>query len=169
MRAGMRDHGRITAEARRSRRRLVVTIGAAVFLVPWTVYLGHSLPRDYTARNWNVTWIGFDVILTVMFATTAILALARRQLMILAAFTCGVLLLCDAWFDVTTAGPEDRTWSVALALLAEGPMAALLISGALRRLRLALQALDLLDPSGSLWRARMLPFEAPGDDDPASD
>jgi hypothetical protein len=89
-----------------------MTLGAAV-LVPWTAYLGVSLPNRYVARHWTLTWVGFDVVLIVMFGSTAVLGLLRRQLVVVTAFSSGVLLLCDTWFDITTANAHDRLVSIA--------------------------------------------------------
>ena len=36
----------------------------------------------------------------------------RRQALVVTAFATGVLLVCDAWFDVMTAHGDDQTWSV---------------------------------------------------------
>ena len=89
-------------DVRRLRRQRVLLMSvAAAALVPWTVYLGVSLPDRYVARHWTLTWVGFDAVLLTMFAATALLGLFRRQLVALTAFASGVLLLCDAWFDVT--------------------------------------------------------------------
>lgn len=137
------------------RRRLTVVIAAAVVLVPWTVYIGLTVPDRYVVHNWTLTWTGFDVILALMFAATALLGLLRRQLVVLAAFTSGVLLLCDAWFDVTTANSHDRLTSIAIAALVEVPVAVLLISSALRLLRMTLGVL-LLGETGRLWTAPLL-------------
>ncbi len=38
------------------RRRLVLIIGSAVLLIPWTIYLGLTLPQKYVSRNWTLTW-----------------------------------------------------------------------------------------------------------------
>jgi hypothetical protein len=56
--------------------------------------------------------------------------------MTLFAFASGVLLLCDAWFDVLTAKRGDFTVSVLTAVLAELPLAVVLIIGPLRIARL---------------------------------
>jgi len=40
----------------------VVLVGAAA-LVPWTVFLGLSLPGKYDAGHWSLLWTGFDVVL----------------------------------------------------------------------------------------------------------
>jgi hypothetical protein len=88
------------------RVRLVLMVGATIGLIPWTVYLAITLPDKYIAHNWPATWVGFDVLLLIFIATTALLGLLRRQLLILTAFTTGILLICDAWFDVMTSGPS---------------------------------------------------------------
>jgi hypothetical protein len=131
-------------------------IGSAVALLPWTVYLGLSLPDRYIARNWSVTWVGFDAMLLTVFALTAVLGVLRRQLLVLTAFASGVLLLCDAWFDITTAGPKDIWLSVASAVLAEVPIAILLISSALRLVQLMAARLWVLEPGMRLWQLPLL-------------
>src|SRR5690349_7277018 len=74
-------------DIRRVRRtRVTIMTCSAAALVPWTVYLGASLPGRYVARHWTLTWVGFDVILALMFTATALLGLLRRQLVVLAAF-----------------------------------------------------------------------------------
>jgi hypothetical protein len=139
------------------RMRLVLMIGASIGLLPWIVYLSVTLPEKYVAHNWTATWVGFDVLLFVFLVITAVLGLLRRQLLIVSAFTTGVLLICDAWFDVMTAGPGERWVSVLTAVLGELPLAVLLITGALRILRLTATRLYLLDPGMPLWRVPLLP------------
>jgi hypothetical protein len=48
--------------------------------------------------------MGFDCVLIVFMAATAVLGWVRRQRVVLPGFTTGILLICDAWFDVVTAG-----------------------------------------------------------------
>lgn len=115
--------------------RVALIVLTAAALVPWIVHLAVTLPRAYVARNWVTTWVGFDVLLLVMLAATAVLALLRRKALVLTAFATGVLLVCDAWFDVMTAHAGDRSRSVLLAVLVELPLAALLIADSLRRAR----------------------------------
>jgi hypothetical protein len=143
--------------ARVRRVRLVLMVGAIIGLIPWTVYLAISLPDKYIAHNWPATWVGFDVLLLIFMAATAVLGVLRRQLLVLAAFTTGVLLICDAWFDVMTAAPADRWLSISTAVLGELPLAAILITGALRILRLTATRLYVLDPGMPLWRIPLLP------------
>jgi len=125
------------------------------------IVLAVTLPRAYVAQNWDRTWVGFDVLLLVMMAATAVLGILRRQLLVVTAFATGVLLLCDAWFDVMTAHGEDRAWSVATALVVELPLAAVLIAGSLQVLRLVAARLWAVEGGAHVWQVRIpLPSEA---------
>ena len=132
-------------------------VGAIVGLIPWTVYLAIALPDKYIAHNWPVTWVGFDILLLVFMAATAVLGLLRRQLLVLAAFTTGILLVCDAWFDVMTARADGQVAVGVDGRLGELPLAVILITGALRILRLTATRLYVLDPGMPLWRIPLLP------------
>lgn len=138
-------------------RDLWVTLmmGSAVVLVPWIAYLAVSLPRAYVAHNWDRVWVGFDVLLLTLMVATAVLGWLRRQLMVLTAFATGVLLVCDAWFDVLTAGNRDVGVSLLTALLVELPLAAVLVAGSLRVVRLTAERLWALDAGASVWQARI--------------
>jgi hypothetical protein len=109
---------------------------AAIALVPWTIYLAITLPQDYTAQHWQATWVGFDVLLLAFMVATAALGFLHHQLLTLFAFATGVLLVCDAWFDVLTAEGGDLVVSALIAGLVELPLAAVLIIGTLRIARL---------------------------------
>ncbi|OMC12316.1 hypothetical protein [Mycobacterium sp. SP-6446] len=139
------------------RIRLGVMIGGSIAMIPWLVYLSVTLPENYVAHNWPVTWVGFDILLVVFMAATAVLGYLRRQLLVLAAFTAGVLLICDAWFDLLTAGPNDLRLSVITALGIEVPVAILLITGALRVVRLTMMRFWLLKPGMRLWQLPLFP------------
>lgn len=143
--------------ARLRRIRIVLMVGATIGLIPSIVYLSITLPDKYIAHHWTTTWVGFDILLLLFLATTAVLGLLRRQLLILTAFTSGVLLICDAWFDIMTAAPDDRWLSLLTGGLGELPLAVVLITGALRILRLPATRLYLLDPGMPLWRIPLLP------------
>jgi hypothetical protein len=144
--------------ARRMRRnRLTLMVGGAIVLIPWIVYLGFTLPANYVAHNWPTTWIVFDGLLVAFMAATAVLGWLRRQLVVLPAFTTGVLLICDAWFDIMTAGPGEVWVSVLTAALGNLPLAVILITGALRILRLTATRLWFLDPGTPAWRLPLLP------------
>ena len=147
---------------RRTRElRVLLVVGSAVVLVPWIAYLAITLPPRYVADNWDVTWVGFDVLLLVMMVATAVLGYLRRQMLVMTAFATGVLLVCDAWFDVVTAHGDDQTWSVVSAVVVELPLAALFITGSLQILRLVAARLWALDAGQHAWQVRIpLPSEA---------
>jgi len=113
-----------------------VALCAAIALIPWTVFLGLTLPQSYTAQHWQLTWVGFDVLLLVFMMATAVLGFTHHHLLTLFAFTTGVLLVCDAWFDVLTAKRGDLVVAVLTAALGELPLAPVLIVGSLRIVRL---------------------------------
>jgi hypothetical protein len=113
-----------------------LTLSAAIALIPWTVYLSLTLPESYAAQHWLATWVGFDVLLMAFMIATAVLGFVRHHLLTLSAFTTGVLLVCDAWFDVLTARRSEFVASILIAALGELPLAVLLIVGALRIARL---------------------------------
>lgn len=117
-------------EGRTQRERYVaITAVAAAFLVGWVVYLAVTLPRTYTTGHWRLTWVGFDCALALTLAATALLALWRRQLVILTSAMAGSLLLCDAWFDTTTAAGPDR-WLSLMSVPVETILAVTLLSTA---------------------------------------
>lgn len=146
------------AIARRMRRsRLTLMTAGAIGLIPWTVYLSVSLPANYVAHNWPATWIGFDCLLIAFMVATAVLGWLRRQVVVLPAFATGVLLACDAWFDVLTAGPRQLWISVLTGALINLPLAALLITGAMRILRMTAVRLWFLDPETPAWRLPLVP------------
>jgi hypothetical protein len=135
--------------------RVLVTGGGSLLLVPWTVYLAAALPGRYVVRGWPAVWIGFDLLLLAMLAVTAWLGWHGRQAFILTSFATGVLVLADAWFDVMTASRGDTVLSVAAAVLIEIPVGYLLISGAIRLMRLTAVRFLVLPPDTKLWRLPM--------------
>jgi hypothetical protein len=50
-----------------------------------------------------VPWVGFDILLLMFTIATATLGFVRHHLLTLFAFTTGIVLICDAWFDVMSA------------------------------------------------------------------
>jgi hypothetical protein len=100
---------------------LVLTLG----LAPWTVWLFISLPEDHLAQNWYLAWGGFDVGLALALGGTAVALLNRSPFAGIAAAVAGTLLVCDAWFDITTSrGTDERLQAIGLALVVELPLAA---------------------------------------------
>jgi hypothetical protein len=127
-------------------------MASCVVLIPWTVYLATTLPQDYVTTNWRPAWVGFDVFLLVLMAATAVLGYLRRQLVMFTAFAVGVLLLCDAWFDVTLSTRRGDHPGTLAGLLLELPLAVLLIVGALGLFRRVSMRTALVDPGGRAWQ-----------------
>ncbi len=122
-------------------------------LIPWTVYLAVTLPNHYVARNWVLTWVGFDILLLTMLTLTALAGWKRRQLVFPTAFVSGVLLICDSWFDVMTSQRgSDLTQALLSAFLLELPLAFVLIAGPLRLMRYVAVRHGLIHPQMHLWR-----------------
>jgi len=93
-------------------------------LIPWVVYLGHSLPPRFDVHDWGVVWIGFDAVLIVVLASTAWAFWFRRQILVSTAIVAGTLLSCDAWFDVVTSIGSPGAWvSLVIAVGGEIPLA----------------------------------------------
>ncbi len=141
------------------RARSFLSWAAAVGLVPWIVYLAHSLPRHYDTGHWRQLWVGFDVLEVTFLLTTAVLGALKRHLVTVFSFATGVLFICDAWFDVMTAAGTDLWWSLALASFGELPMAFIFIVGSTRIAKLSLlHALSVdpssvaIDPAISVWK-----------------
>jgi hypothetical protein len=124
----------IPRAAQRPSRLILVTASAAgLGLAGWITALALVLPARYEANHWNVAWAGFDAMLLVSLAVSG-WAIVRRPARAESAMTASaVLLLCDAWFDITTAaGTGDTAVAVAVAVLVELPAAAVLTVAARR-------------------------------------
>jgi hypothetical protein len=122
----------------RARRRagLALTFGGALLLIPWIAELSTTLPDQHSSHQWRLAWSGFDVALTFAFAFAAFAGWRRRQIAITALTVLGVLLFCDAWFDITLSwGTSEQTASILTAVLAELPAAMLAFTLAHRLLR----------------------------------
>jgi hypothetical protein len=87
---------------------------AAVFTVPWVVFLGATLPGSVKVND-RLAWVGFDAALVVMLAVTAYLAWRGRPKVALAATALATMLAVDAWFDVNTS-PAGIERQIALGL-----------------------------------------------------
>lgn len=116
---------------------LAVVTGSFLFLIPWIAYLSVSLPTRRTVANWRYAWVGFDVALIVAIGITALCAWRRLQIFIPWAVVTATLLCCDAWFDVVLDwNSDDLTGAIVTAVVAELPLAALLLYAARRMIRL---------------------------------
>jgi hypothetical protein len=146
------DPGHLRLERR---LRIGVVAASAILLVPWIVYLAIALPGVHRIRNWDVLWVGLDGVELALLALTLWLGWQRRALVILSAFATGVVLLCDAWFDLLTSSPGEL-WQAALAaVLLEIPLALLLMSGAIRVIRTSAALLWFSDPDTHVWAIRL--------------
>jgi hypothetical protein len=96
----------------------------SLILLPWTIYVGESLPSRQLSPNYDVAWAGFDVILLAALAGTAYFALRRSRYLANAATATAALLVVDAWFDVMTTPTNQRWQSILLAAAVELPLAA---------------------------------------------
>ncbi|MFF4254163.1 hypothetical protein ACFY1L_23445 [Streptomyces sp. NPDC001663] len=123
---------------RQRRHTLELLTVSAVGLVPWTVLLWFTLPSGYTVRQWRTAWVGFDALLVLAMACTALLGWRRHRAVAVAAAATAALLICDAWFDVSLAlGTPDVWLSAVLAVAVELPLAWFLIRKVLGMLSLA--------------------------------
>ncbi|WP_431677733.1 hypothetical protein [Kitasatospora sp. KL5] len=138
---------------RRRRRGLGVLVVCCAALLPWIAYLAATLPAHYVAEQWRVAWVGFDLGLLVALAATAWFGWRRRRLLVPWALAAGVLLICDAWFDVMLSWGREGMWaSLGAALLVELPLAAALLLRVRRILQLMLR---------HYWLLAELPGEPP--------
>ena len=108
------------------RRPLVITISLAATMafLGWIAVLALTLPTRYLANHWNVAWVGFDVMLLISLLATGWAMAGRRPSAGTALMVSAAMLVCDAWFDVTTASGATTTLiSIGLAAV-ELPAAA---------------------------------------------
>jgi hypothetical protein len=160
---------KLTPEQVRRRRTVTVELlwVCTLALIPWTIYLGLSLPADYSARHWAAAWTGFDVLELLALAATAYFGWKRRQALIGTATAAATLLICDAWFDITLdLGTPDIWWSLGSAAFIELPLAFFLLHRATLLMRLTmLRYYPETDEDGrplSLWKIPLiaaLPYE----------
>jgi hypothetical protein len=97
----------------------------SVILLPWTIYLGYSLPSRQLSPHYDIAWAGFDVLLLVALASTGYFALRRSRYLAMAAAATATLLAVDAWFDIMTSPRRQLPQAFTLAVLIELPLAAL--------------------------------------------
>ncbi len=140
---------------------VAVTLGAAVLLIPWIMWLAYSLPITEKTRAWSIAWVGFDAILAMVLLATAWLGYKRRQIAVVGLIMSGTLMLIDAWFDVTFSwGTRGLGGAVLSAVIVEVPLGVLLISSALLIMRrsatLVAKLRGISGPSLSIWRQEFL-------------
>ncbi len=104
-----------------------LVLGGVAVMVPWTAFLAATLPARFSAHNWSAAWVGFDVALIAALLATAWAAWHRRQVLAATAVVTATMLLCDAWFDITTSwGTRGLLVAITTALVGNVPLALLL-------------------------------------------
>jgi hypothetical protein len=98
----------------------------AIALVPWTLWLTFTLPSRHVADDYDLAWVGFDLALLAAIGTTAWMIVHGSKWLVPLAAVAGTMLVCDAWFDITTSsGATERTQAILEAVFAELPLAAI--------------------------------------------
>ena len=116
----------------------LVALAVGMFLLPWSLLLGLTLPATAEAQHWSLAWAGLDCAEAVAALATAVLLRRADSRAGLAAVAAGTLLLVDAWFDVCTSPPGlDHALAVTEACCLELPLAAAAFWLALRATRTA--------------------------------
>ena len=78
----------------------LVYIAMSIVLIPWTIYLGTSLPVHYLSAHWDISWIGLDAAMVIAMLITGILAYFKSIWVVITSSVVGTLMFVDAWFDV---------------------------------------------------------------------
>ncbi len=150
----------------RDRRRAVVLAAIVVcclVLAAWIGILAVTLPRYYRAGGWRGAWVGFDVVLLLVFAATGWAAWRRRQVLIICLSVLATLLCCDAWFDVVLdARTPGFLLSLLSALLVELPLAALAAAAARRLMRMTGALIGQFQGQPGQQPLRHIPLLGPG-------
>lgn len=121
--------GHPDARADRPGGRQPSALGAAFVLaglamIPWVFYLSVTLPASARAAHWSLAWVGLDSCEALALLATGRFLLRRDNRCVLTAVGSAVLLLVDAWFDVTSAAPgPDLAAAIVMAVFGEIPIA----------------------------------------------
>lgn len=97
----------------------------SLVLIPWTIYLGYTLPSRQPSPHYNIAWVGFDVLLLIALGATGCFALRHSRYLAVAAAAASTLLVVDAWFDIMTSPRQQMFQAVILAVFVELPLATL--------------------------------------------
>lgn len=103
-----------------------IYVVGAVLAIPWTSYLGYSLPTHHLFKHWDIAWVGLDIAILVSMLSTGILAFKKSLWVVIGASVTGTLLTLDAWFDLNGAQPgHELLQATGAATLIEIPLAIL--------------------------------------------
>jgi hypothetical protein len=106
--------------------------------VPWIGVLIEQLHGQASKRSFASSWVGLDVAEAVCLLTVALLLSRRHRATSPVAAATAAILCMDAWFDTMSAAAKlPYAESLAMAWLAELPLAALLAWTAWRTLEWA--------------------------------
>ncbi len=95
-----------------------------------------TLPASATDGHWALAWVGVDSSEALALFATGWLLLRADNRCVLAATATAVLLLTDAWLDLTSAAPGgELLTAIAMAVFAEVPIALACVALALRLIR----------------------------------
>jgi hypothetical protein len=104
-----------------------------VATIPWTIYIGLTLPARHLSLHWDAAWVGLDVIIAIMLVLNAVFAYLESKWLVMSATATSTLLITDAWFDMITArAGRPFLESFASAFLIEIPLAILTFNVALK-------------------------------------
>lgn len=119
-------------------RRLGLALtGCGIAMLPWLVILAVTLPAAAVAPHWLIAWVGLDALEALGLIATGGLLRRGDPRCCLAATATAMLLVTDAWLDITTAAPgSSLVTAIAMAAGAELPMAALCMTLAIRTVAL---------------------------------
>jgi hypothetical protein len=105
----------------------------ALVTIPWTIYLGITLPTRHLSTHWDIAWVGLDVTIVAMLVLNAVYSYRESKWLVMSATATTTLLLTDAWFDLVTARSGKAVAATAAsAVLIEIPLALLTFIVALR-------------------------------------
>jgi hypothetical protein len=112
-------------QLRHHRLGRLVALSVGLFLLPWSVVLGLTLPASTFVPDWSLAWMGLDLAEAVAALLTAVLLRRGSPRASLPAMAGAGLLFADAWFDVCTSPNGLARWlAVGEAVLLELPLAA---------------------------------------------
>ena len=93
-------------------------------MIPWTIYLGYSLPKRNLAHHWDIAWVGLDIFLIAALFGNAIFAIRKSKFLVISLIVTSTLLVLDAWFDVASARTgRPLVIAISEALIFELPLA----------------------------------------------
>ena len=100
-------------------------LGFVIVLIPWTAWLFATLPQTELAAHWALARAGYDLVLAIVLAASAVALLRRWPVAEVLVSVTAALLLRDAWFNVLTARPAHSAVALGAAAGLELPLAGL--------------------------------------------